>query len=246
MVELHILGSCVTRDAVPFLDKNRWGLGLYVARQSFLSIHHPVSHPTLTQFHFTSRFQDRMYHGDLQGNAIELLRQHVSQANVDEQLLVIDLIDERSGIMRNEDGSVFTRSIEILRTNLLDSLDDSWHRHSLGSTFHFFAFVQAAASVKEALMDMGMWERTRVLMPQWALTDEEGQPVPISLGLKAKTANDIYAAYYKVLSESGWHLLSPEATPLAAADHQWGPAAFHYTDNYYKAICSALETSLKA
>lgn len=243
MPQVAIVGSCVTRDAVPYFP-DTWSLHTYIARQSWASIDRPVSDPVLTEHHFASPFQDRMFHGDLAGNAIERIKEFCHAKDVTDPLVLIDLVDERSGFMQRGLDEIFTRSYETLSTDIYDRLSDDWELHTFGSIIHILHFTEGAAKLKETLEELGVFSRTRVLGVSWAEVDNHGQPTPTSLGMSAQEANEIYQVYYGILSDMGWTVVTPRIDAVAHTQHQWGLAPFHYEKNYYLSMIDAVSASL--
>ncbi|WP_131333575.1 DUF6270 domain-containing protein [Schaalia vaccimaxillae] len=238
-----ILGSCVTRDAYEYADQSRWQIGLYIARQSLTSIGHSASIPHLDAYQFASPFQNRLFHGDLTGNAVEEIKKAVQRHGPGDAALVLDLIDERGGIYRNAAGAVFTRSSDGGAKDVYSNLPHGWELHGFGSMTHWTLYAEAAKSLKSALIELGIWDRTRVIKAQWALTDVDGNETPGSMGFTADTANEVLAGYYHLLAEGGWHMVDPGVTPIADPNQRWGLAPFHYTREYYEAINCALNNS---
>ena len=240
--DILIYGSCVSRDSAIAFPAT-WTLTHYSARQSFISTGSTVHDPHLTQHHFPSPFQDRMFHSDLAGNALDLIDSAYSRAT-HTPVLLIDLIDERFGIYTHANSAAFTRSYELMTTTVLDHLSPEWEHHPFASLSHAQHFMAAEHRVRTHLQRTGLWDNTRIIEATWATQDDNGNPPPTSMGLDSTTANQLYADYYDYLREKGWTVLTPQAPPIASTSHQWGRAPFHYTRQYYESIVDAISASL--
>ena len=113
---LMIYGSCVSRDAFPLLGSD-FKLLSYVARQSMISA---ISKPTtlLEGSDLASAFQNRSLAGDIRSNLLQMVRRHAADIDV----LVIDLTDERLGVIQLPDGAHVTHSHELSSSGRLDGV----------------------------------------------------------------------------------------------------------------------------
>lgn len=236
-------GSCVTRDAFEFAPKGTFRRSAYVARQSMISIDRPAAVPALETFVLDSRFQNRLFHGDLRGDAIDRVVESAAKIAHDDLAIVVDLVDERGGIFLHPSGAVLTRTIDGHDSGAYELLDDEWTLHGFGSMKHWTLYAAAAERTKERLQEAGLFDRVRVLTVKWAERDETGADTRGSFGFFASTANEVLEGYYETLRNGGWRLIAPEAQPVADAHHKWGAAPFHYTREYYDAINAAIVRS---
>lgn len=243
MISQIIYGSCVARDTQAFAPLPGSDVTTYIARQSFISIGRPSDDPGLRALRFESPFQERLFRGDLEGDALERILLSTRSRSPEEQAIVIDLIDERGGIHLHPSGSAITRSIDGHDRGAYESLGGEWTLHAFGSLKHWTMYAEAAERVKEELSHAGLFERTRVLGAAWAEYDENGDPVPGSFGFTPAKANDVLEGYYELLRSAGWHLLDPGIEAIADSQHKWGPAPFHYAPDYYEALSAALADS---
>ena len=244
-MNLLLFGSCVSRDSMPLLEARGHRLGLYVARQSIVSIDHPVSDPSFTTRHLPSRFQERLYRGDLAGDALTRIRESLS-ASTGPTALVWDLTDERGGFLRGPDAQVLSRSSDGEAAGFHTERPAGWELVPFASLRHLSSFIDAAQVFTAAVNDLGIADHALVLANRWAAVDDTGAATPPSFGMDAATANAALNSYYEVLEALGWSVLDPGVEAVAATHHQWGLSAFHYTDSYYRAATEVLCAHLDA
>ncbi len=244
-MNLLLFGSCVSRDSMPHLEARGHRLGLYVARQSIASIGHPVSDPAFTARHLPSKFQERLYHGDLAGDALNRIRAAVVSSEA-ATALVWDLTDERGGILQGPHGQILTRSSDAETAGFFSDLPEAWEHAPFASLRHLSTFIDAAQAFTLAIRDLGIAHHALVLANRWAAVDDTGAATPPSFGMDAATANAALDSYYEVLEALGWSVLDPGVEAVAATHHQWGLSAFHYTDSYYQAATEVLCAHLDA
>lgn len=234
-VRVFIWGSCVSRDSFEYFGA-KYELLDYVARQSFISEGNAVNLgdklPALE-----SPFQQRMNAGDAAGDAMARIA-----ASVDEMdLLILDLCDERLGIIEVAPGSYLTRSVERMKSGLDEKLLAEHRLIEFGSFEHLQLWVIALLRVSEQLCQLGLVERTLVVGPQWASETTQGNPTPASFGLTAARANELFKFYYDALRSTGLRILADELLVFSDEEHRWGPAPFHYSPAVYQAITVAID-----
>lgn len=231
-IRTFIWGSCVSRDTFEFLPDSYELLG-YVARQSWISAGNVAADVTIGEM--SSDFQRRMTEGDAAGDAMDRIEAKAEQTD----LLLLDLCDERLGILELEDGSVVTRSVEKIGNGAQTVLDDDGRAFALGDPLHFERWRVAAAAIRDWLAAQGLLAKTVVLAPEWALFDDEAKPSPTSFGMGAVEVNGRYEPYYDALEALGFQLVRLGPT-LAASEHKWGRAPFHFHDSIYRALVGAI------
>lgn len=232
-IRTFIWGSCVSRDTFEFLPDDYQLLG-YVARQSWISVGSVAGQVEIGEM--TSDFQRRMTEGDAAGDALDRI-----EAKADEtDLLLLDLCDERLGILELQDGSVITRSVEKIGNGAQTTLDDDGRALALGDSVHFERWRAAAAAIRDRLAAQGLLGKTLVLAPEWALFDDEANPSPTSFGMGAVDVNGRYAAYYAVLESLGFNVVQLGPT-VAGSQHKWGRAPFHFHDSIYRQMVGVID-----
>ncbi|WP_394216661.1 DUF6270 domain-containing protein [Brachybacterium vulturis] len=240
-VRVTVYGSCVARDTMDLAGGGRFDVVAYIARQSLLSADHDASEQFPADAEIDSEFQRRMMAGDFAGN----LEERLAEAAPATDLVLWDLADERHGVHIFEDGSVVTRSIDIVRVPEVLSVVEGARHVPFGTDEHFELWSPQAERLRDVLTTLGLFDKTVVLRVPWALVTTDGKSTPWSMGTSAREANVAYARYYQLLGELGFRIL--ELQPLgvlADPDHRWGPAPFHYTQGVYEEIVARVLADL--
>jgi len=248
-----IVGSCVSRDTFVFLDPARFELVGYVARQSLASGFGPATTPKVPTAELTSRFQRRMIEGD----AASDLPQRVEAAAPGIDLVLWDIVDERLGVHLHPDGGITTDTVESRTLGAAPHAERGEQvvrtaRHvAFGSDEHFGLFVTALPAWRATLAEPGLLDRTVLVAPPWATLATDGELSVASFGLDARTGNDLSRRYLDAAVEAlgipvvGQDMLQDGTAGegpqvRSAADHQWGPAAFHYDDATYSHLAHSI------
>lgn len=239
-IQVAIYGSCVSRDTFEHLGP-AFELVSYTARQSLVSA---FSAPVDPEFDLglstlPSEFQRRMLRADARSSLVDSLNRLPESLD----LLVWDLVDERLGISRFQDGSVQTRSVEQLRAGIVPL---NTEHVPYGSPAHHALWSDALDQWGEALDARKLVGRTVLLAPPWALEDSEGAPTPASFGLRPDDANEITERYVEqVRSRLGIPVVSTHDV-VSARTHRWGRAAFHYSDEVYQRLAADLSARARS
>ena len=232
-MRVTVYGSCVARDTVDLAGSDHLDVVAYVARQSLLSADHDASEHFPAEVEISSDFQRRMMTGDFAGN----LEERLAEAAPETDVLLWDLADERHGVHVFDDGSVVTRSIDIVRAPEVLSVVEGARHIPFGTDEHFELWAPQAETLHGRLQELELLSRTVVLRVPWALVTTEGKTTPWSMGTNAREANAAYHRYYEHLAQLGFRIL--ELQPLgvlADPEHRWGLAPFHYTQDVYEEI----------
>lgn len=234
--KIFLYGSCVSRDTFSFFGDD-YELAGYVARQSMISAMNKPASLVRPRQELASNFQMRQLRGDLDST---LLRQ-LAAASTGLDLLLVDLVDERLGVLRIIGGSFATYSSEFKQSRSLDSVKGKTKTLQFGSDEHFEAWRDAAAVFARFIDILGLRSRTLVLETPWASAAEDGTPVPDSFTMVAEEANAKYERYYAYLRED--LLLNtfrlPDSDVYSTEDHQWGMSPYHYVERAYETIREA-------
>ena len=238
-VRTAIWGSCISRDTFEYLP-DTFELTAYVARQSWISAGSDARTTGAAVGSFDSPFQKRVVSGDVAGNAYERLATAASELD----LLLLDLCDERLGVVRMADGTYLTRSVEKISNGAQEVLDADGEVIDFGTDEHLKLWRAAAQQLVAWLSAEGLLGKALLLAPDWAILDETGTPTPTSFGRPAIEANLLYQPYYEAAEELGIPSVRLEGT-LASTTHVWGLASFHFHDVTYGELVAGISTFLQ-
>ncbi|KRE35508.1 hypothetical protein ASG73_16365 [Janibacter sp. Soil728] len=238
-VRTFIYGSCVSRDTLETMADTHELLA-YVARQSAISAGRPAEGvwPQLT--HIESPFQRRMVQGDIEGNALSEIARRADEID----LLVLDLIDERGGVIEVGGGYV-SRHAELWQAGG-DAATRDGHRVDFGTDEHFALWSPAVARLAAGIAELGLSDRVILLETEWASTMDDGESLDIpDWDLPPHRANVKYRRYYDRVRALGWPVVSlPAELTASTRDHKWGASPFHYTAAAYAHLAAGLRSSL--
>lgn len=234
-----ILGSCVTRDTFDHLDRERYRLVGYVARQSWASVARPPG-LVVDSAGLASAFQRRQIDGALRGDLLERLD---AVGPVD--LVLVDLVDERLGLHRLPDGGLVTRSVELYTSRLETGYASTATLLRFGSRGHWRAWRQGADAVLGGLADRGLTDRTWVLAPGWASTSVQGHRRLRGAGGTPRQFRIRSWPYYRTLRRrlGADHLLGTDLAVRADETHRWGLAPYHYSTDVYRSLAEQLDAA---
>lgn len=238
-ITVSILGSCVSRDTLETMDRADYPILAYVSRQSLLTAGTDASANLPEQYTTSHKFQLRNVKRDIEGQQLEILAGGGAP-----DVLLWDLVDERHGIYEFADGSVLTRSIDILGIPEFEAPTGRARHIPFGSAEHFERWTIAADAFVNELQKQGLRDRVLVLAVNWAQFDVEGSPTPLSMGKSAGQANSQFARYYAHLEALGLPIVRI-TDAVADPDHRWGLAPFHYTPDIYVRIHAAIDDAVR-
>lgn len=240
-----VAGSCVARDTVEAM-RGEVDLLAYVARQSWISAVSPTTallRPTLA-----SPFQQRMVDSDLGSGLGDVLRSHAD----DVDLLLIDLTDERLGVLDLPDGSSVTWSQELRESGAVDDAVDVGALAGFpqvlefGTQAHRARFASAADTIVALLEELDLVQRTLQLHTPWAPRTSAGEPVRGYMGRPSTTWNPVVAEYAGMLASRGVATVElPADLALNSPAHRWGTAPYHYTDEAYAFLTEHIRRRLE-
>lgn len=238
-VGVLVFGSCVSRDTFGFLPETFRLLG-YVARQSSISAGAPAAGVGARLTTLPSAFQNRVVQGDVEGDLDETLERLAD----DIDLLLVDLIDERGGVVAAGGGYV-TRSLELW--NAGGAVATAGGRHIPFSTDeHFGLWSTAVERISERLVELDLLDRTIVLRTPWATSMSSGAAVPVPDWMTPpETANEQFERYFTWLDHLGFTIIPlPPELAKSAPDHRWGPSPFHYTDAAHRYLAGQIRSEV--
>lgn len=226
---MSIYGGCVSRDSVESSDDLT--VVSYVARQSIISAMTPPVEIGPGDFGLHSAFRRRMVMGDINSDALRRIIDVAPRSDV----LLLDILIERLGILPVDGGSFVTPSLEYQQSSLNNTIA-SGHPISFGTDEHFGLWRTAADRLLSELLRAGMIERTAFVWIVFAERDENGTPMKAYRGKSIDTWNALFGRYHQYLADSGIRHLRLSPDPLADSMHKWGPEPFHYSQDAYSRI----------
>lgn len=238
-IRVGILGSCVSRDTLETMPRSAYPITTYVSRQSLLTAGSDASQNLPQDFTTSSKFQLRNVMRDVQGRQLSSL---VEAGEPD--VILWDLVDERHGVYEFPDGSILTRSVDVLGIPELQPALERARHIPFGGDEHFLRWSGAASSFVDAVDALGWRDRLVVLRVAWATHDAQGKATPWSMGTSADEANASFARYYRRLEQLRLPFITVD-DPVADEEHRWGFAPFHYSPTVYHRIHEAVDAFVR-
>lgn len=173
-----------------------------------------------------SPFQRRMLRDDFRSTLFTQIADHAPNADI----VLLDIVDDRLGVIEYYPNRFVTLSAELSSSGWLAG-DRALRRRrlQLGDPDHFARFTLAAARVKDTLISSGAWERTLMIRATYATRAVEGDILVGDYGIGPDEWNRRYAAYYDVLEDLGFAMITPRGEFLfSSRNHQWGMHPIHY------------------
>lgn len=235
-----IFGSCVSRDTFTFLP-DTFRLLSYVARQSSISVGAPADGVAARLKDLPSAFQNRVVRGDVRGDLLDT----ASRLVADVDLVLVDLIDERGGVV-GVGGGYVTKLSELW--NAGGAAATAGGRYVPFATDEHFALWSAAARrIAVRLRELGLLDKTIVLRTPWASQMPSGAAVPVPHWMTPPaTANTQYERYFALLVELGYEVVTlPDDLALSTEEHQWGASPFHYLDAAYEHLAGQIAAAVE-
>lgn len=231
-VRVFIYGSCVSRDAVAFWAEDQLQLASYVTRKSLISAMAPsgdADQLRLKQIY--SSFQRRMARGDVESSLVPTLIERKDAYD----MILWDLTDERNGVQQLPDGGIVTRVPNLS--------DPGMYRGRLGPAVtvdvpeHAWMWNRALDEFLGTLSTPDLLDRLVLNDTRWAPWDNHGAEF---------TEDELFLNPHlermsRAICSAGVPVIAPEAeTVVAAVDHQWGWAHFHYVPQAYASMSERL------
>lgn len=185
---IFIFGSCVSRDTAR-LSSDRFHVVDYIARQSWISA---MSSPTVlpkSNSGLKSDFQRRMIEYDIQSQLTASLSERAGHTD----LVLLDLVDERTGVMPTSHG-YFTYSIDFQKSAWRDEI--STKLVSFGTDEHFHLWQSAADQLKSLLDRVNLFSKAHLIRADFADATISGRQMGKTLGFSSAHWNRQYERYY--------------------------------------------------
>jgi acetyltransferase-like isoleucine patch superfamily enzyme len=187
---VFLYGSPAGREVVERLDPALFTLAQFVGHQSMLSSYsRPVT--AVLPPPLESRLQQRLVRGDFASS----LESALAATAGDVDLLLVDLVDEQLGVHLLPDGSVITRTPELVASGFERALPAGTRTLRLGDPDHFRYWCAAVEWLAQAVQQLAPRARTVLLDIPWAYRTPDGTPTPPLLGIRAHEANAAVRPY---------------------------------------------------
>ena len=234
-VNTFIWGSCVSRDTFGVLPEE-FTLTRYVARQSLISAGTDATPVRAQLTDPASKFQARMVRGDLAGDLYSVLDQHAAEIDI----VLIDLVDERGGVIRFDDAYA-TKLSEFWGVGGREASRGA-AQIAFGTDEHFALWAEGAQRFAGALRAAELLDRALVIHAPWAAQYDTGEPLEIpEWMIPPAVANQQYGRYSDGLRQLGLRVVElPEELARTSKGHQWGPSPFHYQHSAYEFFAEAI------
>ncbi|WP_269755795.1 DUF6270 domain-containing protein [Alteromonas sp. KC14] len=228
MKNIRILGSCVTRDALEITTDFK--LIDYTARTSLASLATTSRKDPILINNIKSTFQKRMVERDMTKQFWQSLEK--SQNDI----IVIDLIDDRFNLRLFDDGSAHTISSE--------------YKIAMKSQSQNGRIVKSSSGEFKSLWETGLRRLKRhcdelklnkifVNCAFYQPTGDHSIDSSINIAEKNQYLREAYLKLEGVFGRQAM-IEYPEEVIKADVDHKWGVAPFHFTMETYKFFLSEL------
>lgn len=231
-MRIAILGGCVTRDAFGLHPDLPERPHEHFARTALASAMASLPFEGIDTSGMTSAFQRRAVDRDLGKELVPWLRTR------DFDVLVMDSIPERNALLVNPAGAIATRSAELMSTRP----DVSDCTLVLPRDREFYVRWEAAWGRLVAELDaIAARDRLRINRVRWA-TGFDGPGAaftayhsPARIRRSNAFLDRAYARMERDLAPYQFYRYAEEDL-LAATEHKWGVAPFHYTPAFYRRL----------
>ncbi|MFC6052336.1 hypothetical protein A6M14_08275 [Acinetobacter sp. Ac_877] len=235
MVNILIIGSCVTRDAfTPIFMKDDFKVTNYFARTSLARLNFPVLDISTDQIKLESKFQKNVLKHAISGDLLTILKQS------EFDYIVLDVVDDRFGLIKLDDNDIFvTFSDELKRAKFIKSEIKS---KILPNTEEYLTAWECG--LKKVIELVGS-DRLIMNNVQWASFTNEGNPLstPERIAFCTEVVNGLYKVASKYIPAQNFINYDAKLF-VGKQNHKWGKSPFHYVDQVYlyfierlKAIC---------
>lgn len=233
-LRVFVLGSCVTRDAFNYDENGSMELAFYIARTSFASQNLNSWEDSGILEKINSPFQKKMVKIDLQKSLLFYVNE------IDYDLIVVDLIDDRFDLVEYEKNCFATRSVEFLKganNNFVSRMSHHGDQYEKNWKEGFDKFISN-------LEKSGALFKLRINEVYWAEETNECESIPGFEKDKIVLENSYLKSRYKYIREKlqNKHLISYNKEVFKAdVNHKWGVSPFHYDKVFYENFLNVLK-----
>lgn len=243
LMKIFVFGSCVSRDAFEFDERNEFEVTKYYARSSFASISAKPKILTDVVNKIDSPWQARMVKADMSKEVLSDL------SKTDCDAVLIDFIDERFSLLSDQD-SLYTVSTEFKKAAGVEFLKSgklikpfSKDKLYLCSKGIDKISKELCGSDKKIIVNKVYWA-TKIYKAGHIVSIEDEKTL-----IAIKEANAFLNNLYNLIS-----LKMPEVQFLEYSEgllycdenHKWGIDPFHYNESLYKEALRKLKNALSS
>ncbi len=242
-VRVGLIGQ-VGHDTLQLLPSGVVEQVFWVARQSLASQLGPADPDQVPPPALESPWQRAMVRADLAGSLVTTVEKHAPSLD----LLLIDLADERYGLVLTPGAAVLTGSEEMRRSGLLDELGVA-QALRMGSPEHLERFTEGLELLLAGLRRTGLLQRTLLLAPAFAEEPVPGSDTPRAelnwLRYEARELNRTCQDYLAQVEQRGVPVVRL-GTELVRMDpqHPDGLSHLHYHQATYRALLGEIQERL--
>lgn len=232
---VFILGSCVTRDAIEDKSNNFIDLVGYMARTSMASQSSPPWIDNELLDNIDSPFQRRMVAFDMKKSIFNKVE------NVECDLIIMDLIDDRFDLFEVSKEHYVTRSVEILKGTKGKPIGRVVPH---GSDEYEELWEKGVDLFINCLKEHGKLHKLRVNEVYWARKTSSGSEIPGFDEEKIRKENRLLRRRYDLMKSKlpGECFYSFDREIFVADEsHKWGVSPFHYAEDYYSALIEKIK-----
>lgn len=236
-MDILIFGSCVSRDAFNYETAGNLKLLDYYSRSSMASAFHSIPREDRYSHSLASPFQRRMVHADFSKE----FRNKLPRLSFD--VLLVDFIDERLPLCVHESGSIVTVSNELRKAKFLKNQDGRIiHPHTQS---HFELWEKGWSEFVTQAAQQGFLNRIWIHHAYWSTENEDGSPFSSQAAEEIDAANAHLNKLYRRTAldiPKNQSLIVETELLRANRAHRWGPAPFHYVDEYHHRLTELLSS----
>lgn len=226
-----IHGSCVTRDAFALSGGQGFRLDDYYARTSLASAFADRGVDGIDTSTIPSGFRRRMVDRDLGKHFSAVL------PDMRSDLVVLDLVDERFGLLVDDGSGVATRSDELLQAS---GVSPDLRRVLPGSVDFLLAWEAGRRRFVAEARSAGVLDRVVVHQARWAERCADGTRFDHQASAEANHLLEHMYSRLRLDLAPGQFVRVPARLTVGDPDHRWGRSPVHYVEEYYRAFLGLL------
>ncbi|MFM6207112.1 DUF6270 domain-containing protein [Planktothrix sp.] len=242
--KIKIIGSCVTRDIFRALGQCDY-VNEYSARSSLIS---RVSTPL--KLDISPQLQSsKLCNFDLRMIEQDFKKIFYYLEDIEGFTIIIDLIDERFSLIKLQD-SYITRSEQFVQSDVCPFIEEQFANKIeyiyRGTYKDYDLWLEACKKFSVILARLENKNNIifhKVFQTKFYIKDSKIQEFKDQELARIELQNEHLAYYYSIFEEicQPKHIIQvPKEKVIADANHKWGLAPMHFTDEYYQQCYSQL------